>query len=73
MRAVLWVLIYLILGGIHLVFTWDDDVDDFYEKLKAPRRPVFVAGSVILWLPIFLRTISGWLRRRQLQGPEERF
>lgn len=73
MRAVLWVLIYLILGGIHLVFTWDDDVEDFYEKLKSIRRPVFVAGSVVLWLPLFIQVLVGWLRHQQWKAPEERF
>lgn len=72
MRAVLWVLIYLILGGIHLVFTWDDDVDDFYGKLKSPRRPVFVAGSVVLWLLLFLQSLASWLRHRHWKAPEER-
>lgn len=72
MRAILWVLIYLILGGIHLVFTWDEDVDDFYAKLKRPLHAVFVSGSIVLWLPLFVHAVVGWLGRQRWKSPEER-
>lgn len=53
-RPLVWMAIYLILGGIHLIFSWNDETEKVYGNLRSPNRYVFVAGSVVIWLPLFL-------------------
>lgn len=63
-RPLVWLAIYLILGGIHLVFSWDDDTDQQYRHLRPTNRYVFIAGSVVIWLPLLIAKIVKKIRAK---------
>ena len=63
-----WALIYGLLGAIYLVYSVDEDTDEFYGELKPAQRYLFFAGSVILWPPLLLRRL---LRRKNRREEEE--
>lgn len=54
----LWTSIYVIAGAIHLVFTWDEDLDEHYGNLRAPQRYLLVVGAVICWVPLVIRAAA---------------
>lgn len=64
-RPLVWIAIYLILGGIHLVFSWDDETDEQYGNLRAPNRYVFIAGSVVIWVPLWIAKLIRKFRDRK--------